>query len=72
MFCFKKKVKKDIVERVNAQLLKSANFKKLLEDRGIDIERITKITSNKVVDEYGRVYLAKDHHGPWRKKFING
>ena len=60
-----------MAERVEGQKAKSANFVKKLEQQQISVDRIMKSQKNKLVDEYGKIYEAKDHHGPWRKASIH-
>ena len=43
----------------------------MLDAQEINIDRITRVGNDKVVDEYGKIYLAKEHHGKWRRKFID-
>ena len=71
-FCFKKKVSKDIAERLKDHLAKFPQFEVMLAYEDIDIERILKAGSNtQVVDDFGKVYQAKEHHSKWRKRIIN-
>ena len=71
-FCFKKHVTKELVERVIMQRERSENFKAKTDGMQgeHDITRILKAGQNKEVDDYGKVYNAKEHHGLWRKRFI--
>ena len=41
-----------------------------IEDEGLDIERIKNANKDSQKTQYGKTYNEKDHHGPWRKKFI--
>ena len=70
-FCFKKKIKKDLEQRLDNQIAKSKKFEALLKLHEIDVTRIRDAGKQTVVsDEFGKIYVEKDHHGPWRKKFI--
>ena len=40
MICFKRKIKRDMAERVESQKAKSARFAWKLEEQGIDVTRI--------------------------------
>ena len=52
-------------------MTKSKEFERKIKERGIDIERIMKVNSNKTVTEFGRKYTAKEHHSKMRKTLIN-
>ena len=58
-------------EQLKTQLNKSKFLRAKLDELKIDTERIENVDANKVVDEYGRVYLPKEHHGPWRRRYID-
>ena len=56
-FCFKKKIKKDVRERVKETITKYGSvFEARLKLEELDVTRILKVGENKEVDEYGRVY----------------
>lgn len=59
-----------MAERVESQKAKSERFAWKLEEQNIDVKRILNAGKQKVVDDYGRVYVPKEHHGKWRKSFI--
>ena len=57
-------------ELVTSQIAKSPDFERKLKERNMDIRRILNSGKNKQVDEYGKAYLPKEHHGKWRSRFI--
>ena len=74
-FCIKKKISRELHDRVVDRLKdekanKRSNFQVRAAMQNIDLERIKKSGENKEVDEYGKIYLPKEHHSPFRKKLI--
>lgn len=51
-------------------MTKSKSFERKIKDENIDITRIMKVDNNKTENEFGKKYTEKEHHGKWRKRFI--
>ena len=53
------------------QLVKSKEFENKIKERKLDISKLIKEKSiDKIKDEYGKIYLPKEHHGNFRKRLI--
>ena len=73
--CFKKKISRDLQDRVKDRLLdQTANsyndFRLHAEKEEISLHRVTASGSNKEHTEYGTVYNPKPHHPKIRRKLI--
>ena len=69
--CFSKKLKKSLKQQVKNQLIKSKDFESKIEERKIDISKITKDgDKSRIKNEWGKIYLPKEHHGKCRKRLI--
>ena len=61
-----------MAERLKDHLAKFPQFEVMLAYEDIDVERILKAGSNtQIVDDFGKVYQAKEHHSKWLKSIIN-
>ena len=66
-FCFKKKIDKQLEERIIENCQKNPDFGKAIEEEGIDIQRLIDANKNKQQDELTKQFLEKDVHSDCRK-----